>query len=111
MPCWDDRREHGQTYGESHVQSLRDRIGKLEAMLCAVLTVESMTYENFDHIFDHIDYVEAGFTRNEIENWWKQHQIEDKRRKEAEHQAKLNKLKMMIGNLTSEEVGLLKHVL
>lgn len=51
---------------------LRNRAGMLRAMLCGALTV----LDSFG-MRDLIDYDEAGVTKQQYDDWWKQHQAED----------------------------------
>ena len=75
MPCTDG----GVPYPPTPRQ-LRQR--KVPAMLCAVLG--TMTSEQLEATLQRIDWKEAGVSREDLVQWWKDHQAEDARRKAAE---------------------------
>ena len=47
-----------------------------EAVLCGIL---SMTEKvgNIKELFDTLDYQQIGLSREEVENWWKEHKKKD----------------------------------
>lgn len=72
MPCTDGGVPYPPTPRE-----LRQR--KVPAMLCAVLG--TMTSEQLEATLQRIDWKEAGVSREDLVQWWKDHQAEDMRRR------------------------------
>lgn len=58
---------------------LKKEYAKLEAILCGVFSKLSTSGLKF--ILDNLDYSEMGVSREEIEQWWEDHQKRDKKRK------------------------------
>lgn len=82
MPCND--------YGGMPVVDRTDykQIRFLEAALCAVLTrldgKDGHVLWGSEGTFAYIDWKEAGIKRKDVENWWRKHKQEDKKRRRAE---------------------------
>jgi hypothetical protein len=62
------------TYEEAH------RLRKVEAILCGVLRVLSITEGEALDLFSKVDWKEAGLSHQEAVNWWMEHVAKDKRR-------------------------------
>lgn len=61
-------------------------ISKLDAMLCALAGALDQT--TLTRLLDGIDWAEAGVSREEFDNWWSAHQMEDAHRRRREADAK-----------------------
>lgn len=84
MPCYDER--NSAVYINNHeVEPLRKKVKKLEAMLCAVLSVNIYTG---DSLISLINEKESGITRKELRQWWIHHKEEDRIRKQREKELK-----------------------
>lgn len=90
----------------------REREGAFtKAALCALLT--AVNNAGFDPLAAKsqiiIDWAEAGVTRKQMAAWWKQHKLEDERRREREaEQERIKKLKQeALAKLTAEEKAIL----
>lgn len=75
MPCTDGGVPHPPTPKE-----LRRR--KVPAMLCAVLS--TMDSSQLEATLNRIDWKEAGVSREDFAQWWKDHQTDDAIRKKSE---------------------------
>lgn len=89
MPCND--------YGGAHVVDRTDysQIKFLSAVLCAVFTFLDSKKSpiglvegpgNPEGLLDHLDWKEAGVTREQVERWWRRHKKEDRARRKREKQ-------------------------
>jgi hypothetical protein len=77
MPCNDG----GVPYPPSEKEVL-DR--KAVNILCGLLSL--MTGAQVNHLFDKVNWREAGVSRAEAMRWWKLHKLEDEERKRIEHE-------------------------
>lgn len=94
MPCRvydDDEIRHQQA---TEIADQRQKLKKVEAMLCGILTTLTDTTqfgagndEWFDTFLDRLDYAEMGVTREELLAWWDDHLEKDRRRREREREA------------------------
>ena len=89
MPCRSDGYEISES--ESHQISSEElkKIDFLEAALCATIR----EFEAHDLSLDYIDYKEAGITKKQLVDWFRQHKKKDDERikNEAKKLAKLKK--------------------
>lgn len=96
MPCYDPDSINGM-YTASQLSDARhegvvekNKRRKVEAMLCAVLTVlqrhraPDVLENDLSWYLGRVDWKEAGVTRAELEQWWRDHQEEDRRRHQSE---------------------------
>lgn len=79
MPC------AGPTDAE-HLNELSVRHAKVEAALCAVLTLLE-TELHLTPMLAYLDYKEAGITRQWLEEWWRDHKAKDAARRARENEA------------------------
>lgn len=81
MPCYDPDSSPA-AYGR-RLDALRDELNKVEAMLCAVVTI---LHKNklIIPVVEQIDPKEAGVTANDIALWWRDHKVKDAMRKRDE---------------------------
>ncbi len=96
------------------------QIAELEAMLCGVLssltTMQGYGYTVmadggsqgiYDATQNWFNEEESGVTWYQLENWWQDHQLQDRMRKEAEQQAVETRKQAALAKLTPEERELL----
>lgn len=102
MPCSDG----GPTPEQMRLEERNRRY--LPAALCAVLTV--LEADGLEKALDKLDYVEGGFTREWLEQWWAEHKEEDRLRREREATAAQREAlrEAAIAKLTPEEREALK---
>ncbi len=78
MPCYEPN-AHDYYMSEQlsskdrDIQRYKDKANKLEAMLCAVLTVLTKD-QTLRHVLRNADWKEAGISQDEISSWWVRHQ-------------------------------------
>ena len=86
MPCYngDDSYDRGYNSAASEIRQMQKTIEKFEAVLCGIMQVDPS-------IVDRIDWKEVGITKQQHLNWWKEHQLEDARRKKREAEEKVRK--------------------
>lgn len=110
MPCRDYYDDHPNQYFKDVTEpALKKQIAFAESALCQTLAdferflhcVRHMVPELSLHPLDHINYTEAGITREELEQWWKQHKVLDAKNREAERLKKLRE--SALAKLTKEE--------
>ena len=135
MPCRDWEGVPATTAYDNGLRAALDderrHTQKIEAMLCAVLTVleSASTFGGVPlegnaiaQMFDRIDYAEAGITRKDLSDWWHHHTAIDvtRRANEAaarerallaqEHKDAVAKARAAaIAKLTPEEIRLLGY--
>lgn len=82
MPCYDERNSpsYRDEQAEGRLSKITQRAMKLEAMLCAILTVLTRD-QILRNVLRNADWKEAGVSQDEISNWWKNHQEHDKKRR------------------------------
>lgn len=105
MPCYDERNSPSYIY-ENDVRPLQQKVEKLEAVLCGIFTQRSGPQYNgagIAIILDQLDYKKMGVTRKWIEDWWKNHQAEDKRREAREAAAARARVGELRNKLISAE--------
>lgn len=112
MPCRDYYDDHPEKYFKDVTEpALKKQIAFAESALCQTLAdferVLTALHEAHPDIYelspkplDHINYTEAGITRKELEQWWKQHKKLDAKHREAE---RLKKLRASALSKLSEE--------
>lgn len=77
MPCDD--------YAGSDYSRLENKLSKVEAMLCALLThLEKLNDGDLVPMLNRIDWNEAGVTRKQFSQWWEDHKAKDRQRKARE---------------------------
>jgi hypothetical protein len=79
MPCFDYGGSN-RSWDAGEIEALTRKINRLEAMLCAVISVSP-------DIIDRIDENESGIKKAMLKVWWKDHQAEDERRRKREREA------------------------
>lgn len=94
MPCYDGG------YPPTEEEKLS---AKAEAILCAVIRAHG------PHIFDGLDFKEAGVSRKDCSAWWKMHQARDKERlaRELEVKKREARYREIVGELTPEDKEIL----
>jgi hypothetical protein len=97
------------------------QIAELEAMLCGLMS--SLAYLEgydcsaasvavarkgfYDTVHDNFDETECGVTWQQLEEWWTNHQLQDRLRKQAEQQAVEARKQAALAKLTPAERKLL----
>lgn len=91
MPCYDGGYSESLEI-ENATKPLKDRIKKLEAMLCALLSVDTTQYKGIYRtgasLIPLINEKEAGVKASDIRIWWENHQKQDHLRKKQEQKRK-----------------------
>jgi hypothetical protein len=89
MPCRDDWGAADRI--NDATRPLRQQINMLEAMLCGLMTVLGNAAPLDRKLtLDRIDYKEGGFTRTELEDWFKKHRLHDEQRRQREREREAN---------------------
>ena len=110
MPCRDYYDDHPEQYFKDVTKpALKKQISFAESALCQTLkdfervlhTIQYNVPGLFINPLDHINYAEAGITRKELEQWWKQHKMLDAKHREAERLKKLRE--SALAKLSEEE--------
>lgn len=113
IPCRDYYDDHPEQYFKEVTEpALKKQIAFAESALCQtladferVLTILVKAYPDIwelsPHPLDNINYAEAGITRKELEQWWKQHKKLDAKHREAERLKKIRET--ALNKLTEEE--------
>lgn len=85
MPCGDG----GVPYPKTREEILDAKVPT--PMLCALLSAipKFMSPKDQRYLFEKIDWKEAGITRAEFQEWWKNHKRRDAERIESENAAKV----------------------
>ena len=101
MPCRDFYDDHPNQYFKDVTEpALKKQVAFAESALCQTLAdferVLKILHEAHPDVYEltpqplnHINYAEAGITRKELEQWWKQHKKLDAKHREAERLKKL----------------------
>ena len=90
MPCYNGDENFDRGYAKaasnyrSEVRQLEETIERFEAVLCGIMQLDPT-------IVDRINWKEVGITKQQHQNWWKQHQKEDAARKVCEAEEKARK--------------------
>jgi hypothetical protein len=92
MPCtdggWSDREQEQRILNK--LDRLKKKHARVEAMLCAVLTVlagpNGLLEATLNNVLGMIDPTEAGVTEADIRDWWAIHQAQDVARKQEERE-------------------------
>lgn len=99
----------------SQIQNLTRKLAERDAMLCAVLTVfeegrltftddrdDQFAFGLYD-LYHEVDWEEAGVSKSDMVEWWKDHKEQDAKR-QAQEAAKLAaRRKRALEKLTSKE--------
>lgn len=110
MPCRDYYDDHPEQYFKDVTEpALKKQISFAESALCQTLVdferilddVRRLVPELPTNPLDHINYAEAGITRNELQRWWKQHKKLDAQYREQERLKKIKET--ALSKLTDEE--------
>jgi hypothetical protein len=104
MPCRDEQAD------EMYRREYRAETENVQKMLCGVLTCITSVGQ-FDNLMRKVDWVEAGVTRSQLEDWWTKHKSEDAARKaaDADRLALQQHKAAALAKLTPEERKALGH--
>jgi hypothetical protein len=104
MPCDD-----GLTRLEEEQEGLLKEIRELEAMLCVFCRGLEKDPQTFNDFLKVLDWKEAGVSLTSFISWWKNHKVQDDKRKELERKTLEEKTKRQeaLAKLSPEEKRLL----
>lgn len=83
MPCNDGGYPGEGMYNDEHIKTLKRELGDIEAMLCGISTaIESLGKKSQEIFLNKVDWEEVGLSKKDYYDWWTEHKLEDKERKE-----------------------------
>ncbi len=76
MPCYESGPSCTEIHLSETLSNVQDKLRKKEAFLCGLLTL--LTKKGLFYLIEELDFQEMGIPKQEILDWWLQHQQTDK---------------------------------